>query len=219
MRRVFFVLVFFTLSIPFTFGQQDEPYIRIHGAVENPMNITYSEFQNLPMVNVNASCICVGAPPENPGLNSYVVYSYNWTGVRLSAILAMVQPTENAVDIKFGDNTQYSSSIPIHEATREDMILAIYADGEILTRNQGYPFRVVLPCYWGYKWVKYVSYIEITDFDHQGFWESHGYPDDGKIPDCEPLTSNPNVFSNASLGLIGSGIIFIIISFYVASKN
>jgi DMSO/TMAO reductase YedYZ molybdopterin-dependent catalytic subunit len=161
----------------------------------------------------------VGSPPETPGLNSYVVYTHNWTGVRLIDILALVEPTEEAVDMKFGDFTLYSSSIPISEINRDDMILAIYADGEVLTREQGHPFRVVLPCYWGYKWVKYVSYIEITDFDHEGYWESHGYPDDGRIPDCDPVAENPVVFSNASLALIGVGLFLMMASLYQASRN
>ena len=193
--------------------------IRIYGALENPVNISYSEFMELPLVSVNASCICVGSPPENPGLNSFVVYTYNWTGVRLVDILDLVEPTEDAVDMKFGDFTLYSSSIPIEEINSENMILAVYADGETLNRDQGYPFRVVLPCYWGYKWVKYVSYIEITDYDHMGYWESHGYPDDGRIPDCVPIAENPEVFTNEAMILLALGAFLIASSIYFASKK
>jgi DMSO/TMAO reductase YedYZ molybdopterin-dependent catalytic subunit len=217
-KRVFLALVLLLVLVPIARTQPDEPVIRIYGAVEHPINITYSEFQQLPMVSVNASTICVGSPPETPGLNSFVVYTYNWTGVRLSDILALVGPTEDAVDIKFGDNTLYSSSIPVSEI-RDDMILAIYADGEVLTREQGHPFRVVLPCYWGYKWVKYVTYIEVTDFDHEGYWESHGYPDDGRIPDCVPVAENPVVFTNTSIALISTGIIMILVSVFSVSRR
>lgn len=84
------------------------------------------------------------------------------TWLNIHCARALVEPTDAAVDIKFGDETQYSSSIPISEVARDDMILVIYADGELLNREQGAPFRVVLPCYWGYKWVKYVSSIEIS---------------------------------------------------------
>ena len=218
MKRVFLALMFLLVLVPIARAQPDEPVLRIYGAVENPINITYSDFQQLPMVSVNASTICVGAPPEELGVNRFVVYTYNWTGVRLSDILTLVEPTEAAVDIKFGDITLYSSSIPVSEI-RDDMILAIYADGEVLTREQGYPFRVVLPCYWGYKWVKYVTYIEITDFDHEGYWESHGYPDDGRIPDCVPVTENPVVFTNTSLALIGAGLVLMMGSVVSASRR
>jgi sulfane dehydrogenase subunit SoxC len=219
MRNTLLILVLISFSTPIASAQVDEPILRIFGAVENPVNITYIEFQSLPMVSVNASVICVGSPPNPPGINRYVVYTYNWTGVRLIDILELVQPSEDAVDVKFGDNTLYSSSIPLSEIVRDDMILAVYADGEVLTREQGNPFRVVLPCYWGYKWVKYVSYIEVTDFDHRGFWESHGYPDDGRIPECVPVESNPMVFTKTSVGIIGLGIVLIIVSIYSASRS
>jgi sulfane dehydrogenase subunit SoxC len=217
MKRLLILISLVALWTPAAYAQ-DEPVLRILGAVGNPVNITYSEFQQLPMVSVEASVICVGSPPETPGLNRFVVYTFNWTGVRLSDILALVEPTEDAVDIKFGDLTLYSSSIPLDEI-RDDMILAIYADGETLNRDQGYPFRAVLPCYWGYKWVKYVEYIEITDFDHLGYWESHGYPDDGRIPDCTSISENPVVFTNTSMAVIGFGLVLIAVSIYFASKN
>lgn len=217
MKRLL-LLVLLCLWVPVVSAQDSEPMIRIYGTLENPVNISYSKFMELPLVSVNASCICVGSPPENPGLNSFVVYTYNWTGVRLIDILDLVEPTEDAVDMKFGDFTLYSSSIPIEEINSENMILAVYADGETLNRDQGYPFRVVLPCYWGYKWVKYVSYIEVTNYDHKGYWESHGYPDDGRIPDCVPIAENPEVFTNKAMTLIVLGGLLIVYSIYLAPK-
>ena len=148
------------------------------------------------------------------GINSFVVYSYNWTGVRLSDILEMVQPTEDAYDMVFRDNTLYSSSIHVDETERDDFILAIYADGQVLDRAQGYPFRVVVPCYWGYKWVKYVERIEITSENHLGFWESKGYPDDGMIPGCTPdqIITNPRVFTNKSMIIMSLGGVLVMVS-------
>jgi DMSO/TMAO reductase YedYZ molybdopterin-dependent catalytic subunit len=195
-----------------------EPVLRIYGEVNNPINITYSDFQMLPMVHVNSSLICVGSDADNVGVNSFVVYTYNWTGVRLSDLLEMVKPTDDAYDMVFRDDTRYSSSIHVSETERDDFILAIYADGQVLDRAQGYPFRVVVPCYWGYKWVKYVERIEITDYDHRGFWESTGYPDDGQIPGCTPdqIITNPAVFTEQSLAVITIGLVFIVFSFVYA---
>jgi DMSO/TMAO reductase YedYZ molybdopterin-dependent catalytic subunit len=190
-------------------AQEAEPVLRVYGIVERPLNITYSEFLGLPMVSVEASCICVGAPPENPGVNSFVVYTYNWTGVRLSHLLELAGVRDGAVDVVFRDNTQYSSSLPLLEAGNPDIILAVYADGETLNRDQGYPFRLVVPCWWGYKWVKYVERVEVVDYDHLGFWESHGYPDDARIPDCTYTASSPAVFTSASTSLQVLGVLCI----------
>ncbi|MBN2334554.1 molybdopterin-dependent oxidoreductase [Candidatus Bathyarchaeota archaeon] len=194
---------------------QEEPVIRVYGAVDNPVNITYSEFLRLPMTSVNVSCICVGAPPDNPGLNSFVVYTYNWTGVRVSDILDLVEAREEAVDAVFRDDTQYSSSLPVEALREPEMIIAVYADGEPLNREQGAPFRLVAPCWWGYKWVKFITRIEVVDYDHLGFWESHGYPDDARIPGCTFTVSNPVVFTAAAQGVAVLGLSLVALGLYL----
>lgn len=198
---------------------QGEPVIRIYGLVERPLNVTYSEFLELPMVSVEVSCICVGAPPENPGVNSFLVYTYNWTGVRVGSLLELAGVQEGAVDVVFGDDTQYSSSLPLEVAQDPDVILAVYADGETLDRDQGYPFRLVVPCWWGYKWVKYVERVEVVGYDHLGYWESHGYPDEARIPDCSYTVSEPTVFSPASHGLMFLGLLCVAASVLLSMRG
>lgn len=197
---------------------QDEPFLRIYGLVDRPLNVTYSEFMVLPMVSVEASCICVGAPPGNPGVDSFLVYTYNWTGVRVSSLLELAGVQEGGVDVVFGDSTQYSSSLPLQVAQSPDVILAVYADGETLNRDQGYPFRLVVPCWWGYKWVKYVERVQVVGYDHLGFWESHGYPDDARIPDCSYTVSEPVVFSPVSQALMFLGLLCVASSVFLSLR-
>lgn len=219
--RTLLVALLFVAALTWTpwASAEDEPVIHIYGSVGNPMNITYTEFLGLPMASVNASCICVGSPPESPGANSFVVYTHNWTGVRVSDILDLVGAEEGAVDVVFRDDTQYSSSLPMEFARMPDMIVAVYADGEPLSRDQGYPFRLVAPCWWGYKWVKYITRIEVVDYDHLGFWESHGYPDDARIPDCTLTATNPTVFTTPSQGAAILGLTLIATALILNMKN
>ena len=198
---------------------QDEPVLSIYGLVDRPLNVTYGEFLGLPMVSVEVSCICVGAPPDNPGVNSFLVYTYNWTGVRVSSLLELAGVQEGAVDVVFSGNTQYSSSLPLQAAQGPDVILAAYADGEVINRDQGYPFRLVVPCWWGYKWVKFVERVEVVGYDHLGFWESHGYPDDARIPDCSYTVSEPRVFSSASQGLMFLGLLCVAASVLLSIRG
>ena len=223
MRRALMMLALILLAlgahVEATAAQEAEPVLRIYGLVKEPLNITYTEFLGLPMVSVEASCICVGAPPENPGVNSFLVYTYNWTGVRLSYILGLAGVRDGAVDVVFRDNTQYSSSLSMAEALNPDMILAVYADGETLNRDQGYPFRLVVPCWWGYKWVKYVERVEVVDYDHLGFWESHGYPDDARIPDCTYTSSYPTVFTSTSIGMLALGLLCVSVALILSMSK
>jgi DMSO/TMAO reductase YedYZ molybdopterin-dependent catalytic subunit len=206
------------LGLVSTAHAQDEPVIQIYGLVDSPLNVTYSEFLWLPVTSVNASCICVGAPPESPGVNSFVVYTHNWTGVRVSDLLALAGVQDGAVDVVFRDDTQYSSSLPLDVALEPDKIIAVYADGETLNRYQGYPFRLVAPCWWGYKWVKFITRVEVVDYDHLGFWESHGYPDIARIPDCDTTASNPTVFTPAAQSLALLGVSMMAVAVYLSQR-
>jgi len=48
--------------------------------------------------------------------------------------------------------------------------------------ERGYPFMVVAESKWGYKWIKWVTKIEISNnTSYQGYWESRGYSNNGDL--------------------------------------
>ena len=62
---------------------------------------------------------------------------------------------------------------------RDDIILAYERDGEPLAEKQ-----LVVPCMWGYKWIREPTHIELVDYDFLGTYESAGYPDEAyRVPD------------------------------------
>jgi DMSO/TMAO reductase YedYZ molybdopterin-dependent catalytic subunit len=51
-----------------------------------------------------------------------------------------------------------------------------------LPSERGFPFQLVAEDRWGYKWVKWITDIEISDNeDYEGFWESRGYSNTGNL--------------------------------------
>jgi DMSO/TMAO reductase YedYZ molybdopterin-dependent catalytic subunit len=46
--------------------------------------------------------------------------------------------------------------------------------------ERGYPFQLVAESKWGYKWIKWITEIELSDdTDYRGYWESRGYSNTG----------------------------------------
>jgi DMSO/TMAO reductase YedYZ molybdopterin-dependent catalytic subunit len=46
----------------------------------------------------------------------------------------------------------------------------------------GFPFQLAAEDKWGYKWIKWVTKIELSNNpDYRGFWESRGYSNQGDI--------------------------------------
>jgi hypothetical protein len=51
----------------------------------------------------------------------------------------------------------------------------------------------VLPCRWGYKWVKWITQIIIVDYDYKGTYESYGLSDEAIRPNCTMLQTIPPI--------------------------
>ena len=51
-----------------------------------------------------------------------------------------------------------------------------------LPAERGYPFQLVAENKWGYKWIKWITEIEISNNpDYQGYWETRGYSNTGNL--------------------------------------
>jgi DMSO/TMAO reductase YedYZ molybdopterin-dependent catalytic subunit len=58
-------------------------------------------------------------------------------------------------------------------------LLAWEVNGKPLPRRHGWPLRIVAPGKYGFKWVKWVTEIEVHDRGHEGTYEDQGFALDG----------------------------------------
>ncbi len=105
-----------------------------------------------------------------------------WDGVRVKDLLeeAGVKPGANTVIFYAADG--YSSSLPLAYIEDRDILLAYAMNNVTLPAERGFPFQVVAEDRWGYKWVKWVIRIEVSDdANYHGYWESRGYSNNGSL--------------------------------------
>lgn len=105
-----------------------------------------------------------------------------WEGVRVNGLLleAGVKPGANTVIFYAEDG--YSSSLPLTYIEDRDILLAYAMNNVTLPAERGFPFELVAEDRWGYKWVKWVTRIEVSDDEnYRGYWESRGYANNGSI--------------------------------------
>jgi len=71
----------------------------------------------------------------------------------------------------------YGASIPLTKALdpRSDVILAVEMNGEPLSRDHGYPIRVIIPGTVGARWVKWLTRINISDEESESHWQRNDY--------------------------------------------
>ena len=87
---------------------------------------------------------------------------------------AGADPAANTVIMHAVDG--YTSSLPLAFFRGNDILLAHRMNGVTLPPERGFPFQLIAEQKWGYKWVKWVERIELSDDpEYRGYWESRGY--------------------------------------------
>ncbi len=163
---------FFTLSIgPVPQINANNWTLRVDGLVDHSMNITYQQLLSMPNVTELASLRCV------TGLSGTAY----WTGVPMPYFLNLIGPKASALEMVFFSADGYSTSLTLAELNRSDILLCWGMNNVTLPDNQGYPLKLVVPEDWGYKWAKWITHIQLVDYDYKGYWESVGWADNAQI--------------------------------------
>ncbi len=147
--------------------------LEITGLVENPRSYTYDEIIN----NFNSY-------KKVAKLNCVEGWSVNilWEGPLVSDIINQAKVQEAASTIIFHAYDGYITSFPIEYITDNNIIMAFKMNDEIMLPERGFPFQLVAESKWGYKWIKWITKIELSDnLDYQGYWESRGYSNSGNL--------------------------------------
>ena len=105
-----------------------------------------------------------------------------WEGILLKDLLAetIIDPSATTVILYAYDG--YSTSLPLDYIIKNDIMLAYKMNNVTLPPERGFPFQLVAESKWGYKWIKWVTTIELSDNeDYRGTWERVGWDNDADI--------------------------------------
>ena len=105
-----------------------------------------------------------------------------WEGILLKDLLAetIIDPSATTVILYAYDG--YSTSLPLNYIIKNDIMLAYKMNNVTLPPERGFPFQLVAESKWGYKWIKWVTTIELSDNeDYRGTWERVGWDNDADI--------------------------------------
>jgi DMSO/TMAO reductase YedYZ molybdopterin-dependent catalytic subunit len=145
--------------------------LTITGLVETPQSLTYQRILKLPIQKRAITLHCV------EGWTERLLFE----GVRLKDLLDQAKPRPEVYTVIFYAADGYSSSLSYKEVLHRDLLLAAKINGRTLDAKRGFPFQVVAESKLGYKWVKWVTRIELTDKPYKGYWESRGYDNEADL--------------------------------------
>ena len=147
--------------------------LKITGLVTNSKTYTYDEViknhQNYEKV-VTLDCV--------EGWSVTIL----WKGLLVKDLLAEAKPLPNARVVIFHAYDGYTTSLPVDYIVSNDILIAYMMNGVTIPPERGFPFELVAESKWGYKWIKWITEIELSDdVNYKGYWEQRGYSNSGDL--------------------------------------
>jgi DMSO/TMAO reductase YedYZ molybdopterin-dependent catalytic subunit len=106
-----------------------------------------------------------------------------WEGVLLKDLLTEAGYDTGALVVIFYAQDGYSTSLLLSYIVSNNIMIAYKMNGVVLPPDRGYPFQLVAESKYGYKWIKWITQIEVSDdANYRGYWESRGYSNNADFP-------------------------------------
>jgi len=151
--------------------------LKIGGLVEKPYTLSMADLEEMKDRSEFVTLECIGNPIGGDAISNAL-----WDGVTLRAIIDRAVPRSGIVKTVFHSDDGYSDSIPYSLSLAGEVFLAFRMNGKALPRDHGFPVRAIVPGIYGMKNVKWLSRIEMVNYDFKGYWERSGWSDDAIIP-------------------------------------
>ena len=153
--------------------------LRVHGMVDQEVELTYADLLAMPMVERYITISCVSNE-----VGGYLVGNAKWAGVSLMSVLDMAGVQAGASQI-VGRSFSWTAGFPtahLHGAGREALI-AVSMNGEPLPAEHGFPARLIVPGLYGYvSATKWLTDIELTTLDaFDAYWVPLGWAKEAPI--------------------------------------
>jgi DMSO/TMAO reductase YedYZ molybdopterin-dependent catalytic subunit len=149
--------------------------LTITGLVDEKLSLTYEEIvTKYPIFKKVVTLHCV------EGWDVTIL----WEGVSVKDLLSEVEVQPNATTVIFYAADGYTTSLPLDYLFERNIIMAHKMNDVTLPPERGFPFQLVAENKWGYKWIKWITDIQLSsDESYEGFWESRGYSNSGDLDD------------------------------------
>lgn len=147
--------------------------LEIKGLVNETINYTYDQVvNNFQSYQKVVTILCV------EGWSAKIL----WEGVLVSDLIKDAGVDPSAVGVIFYAPDGYSTELPLDYIKDNNILLAYKMNGLTIPPERGFPFELVAESQYGYKWIKWVTGIELTSNpDYLGYWESRGYPNNATL--------------------------------------
>lgn len=142
--------------------------LEVYGEVETPKVFSFDDLGRMPKVVVVSDFHCV---------EGWSLLDSKWEGTPFKAIVDVVKPKATAKYVSFECYDGYTTSLPLSEVLKENVILAYKLNDKPLPLERGGPVRLVVPHKYAYKSPMWLRKAKFSSARELGYWEKRGYSD------------------------------------------
>jgi len=153
--------------------------LRIHGAVDHELTITYAELLAMPMIERYVTLACVSNE-----VGGDLIGNARWLGVPIKGLLERAGPQAGADQVVQRSVDGWTCGTPTQVLLDgRDAMLAVGMNGEPLPVQHGFPVRMVVPGLYGYvSACKWITELELTTFaEFDAYWVRRGWSEQAPI--------------------------------------
>ncbi len=150
--------------------------LAVDGQVEHPFTLSYQEVLALPMQKQYESMMCISNEVGGQYMSNAL-----WEGVPLVHLLQRAGVKPGASKVVFHAVDNYTDSIHLSKALEPTTLMAVTMNGVPVPENHGFPARMLVPGIYGMKHCKWLTRIEVVNYDYQGYWQQRGWSDAAPI--------------------------------------
>ncbi|WP_437624159.1 molybdopterin-dependent oxidoreductase [Sorangium sp. So ce1151] len=140
--------------------------LRVHGEVDNPLNLDFAALLALPQTDQVCDVHCV---------TGWSLLDGRWRGVQVAHLARLAKVRDTARYAIFEAAQGYTANVRLAEALAPNVLVAHQHDGKPLTRPHGPPVRSLVPDLYFWKSAKWLTGIRFVTKDQPGYWETRGY--------------------------------------------
>jgi DMSO/TMAO reductase YedYZ molybdopterin-dependent catalytic subunit len=150
--------------------------LAVDGLVDRPLSLSSNELLARPQTEEYVTLECVS---NEVGGN--LISNGRWQGIPLRGLLAEAGVQSGATWVQFTCADDYVVGVPLMRAQAPGSMLALQLNGERVTREHGFPARILVPGLYGMMHAKWLTKITLVDHEVRGFWQLKGWTNDGRI--------------------------------------
>jgi DMSO/TMAO reductase YedYZ molybdopterin-dependent catalytic subunit len=173
--------------------------LRIHGAVDNEITLSYADLIAMPSVERMVTLTCVSNE-----VGGDLAGNARWQGVRIADVLKQAGPQSGADCVLSTSVDGFTVTTPLTALTDDrDALFAYAMNGEPLPVEHGFPVRMVVPGLYGYvSATKWVVDLNVSTFAEQtAYWTSRGWSAQAPIKTASRIDV-PKSFAQVSKGTV-----------------